>query len=871
MAWHNESRDDILKKLSADPAVGLTDDAAAALLTEHGENKLTGKPKKTTLQRFAEQFKDFMVIILLIAAAISFIVAFGGHDKTEFLEPIIILGIVLLNATLGVVQESKAEKALEALQDMSAPTAKVLRGGKVAILPSSQLVPGDVVLLEAGDFVPADARLLESASLKCEESALTGESVPSEKDANAAVDEKASLGDRSNMIYSGTSVVYGRARAVITSTGMDTEMGLIAKLLDNEADAQTPLQEKLSRLGKVLGVVALGVCAVIFVIGLVDKLPIMDIFMTSVSLAVAAIPEGLPAIVAIVLAMGVQRMVKKNAIIRRLPAVETLGSASVICSDKTGTLTQNRMTLVKAWANGPVCDINGSESERIKTLLTLATLCCDASIEVTNGKETYIGDPTEVAIVAAALKNGIEKSKLTTDCPRVAELPFDSDRKLMTTVNIINGKPIAIVKGAFDVLSSRLIDFNESEAVEVSTAMGKDALRVLAVAVKILDSVPQNPCVDELEYGLKFLGLVGMIDPPREEAKDAVAVCKKAGIRPIMITGDHVVTASAIARQLGILRDGDEALMGTALAAMPEEEFDKNITKYSVYARVTPEDKIRIVKAWQNTGAVVSMTGDGVNDAPALKAADIGCAMGITGTEVSKGAADMILTDDNFATIVQAVQEGRGIYDNIKKAVQFLLGSNIGELLTVFFAMIFWKQSPLLAIQLLWINLVTDGLPALALGMEPPEKDIMQRKPKPKSESIFAQGLGVRVVLQGFMFAALTLTAFNIGFTAGGVTAARTMAFLTLAVSQLFHAFNVRSTHSIFSVGLMSNPYMLGAFGVSFLLVAIIAFIPPIATVFGLQLLTAPLYLTALGLAFVPVVIIELEKLGRYLINRFKK
>lgn len=870
MTWHNENIENVITKLSANLTSGLTTPAAEELLRVNGENKLTAKPKKSWLRRFAEQFKDFMVIILIIAAVISFVVALGGHDKTEFLEPIIILGIVLLNATIGVVQESKAEKALEALQSMSAPSAKTLRDGKVAVIPASSLVVGDIVLLEAGDFVPADGRLLESASLKCEESALTGESVPSEKDYTAQVEEKAPLGDRSNMVYSGTSVVYGRARVIITATGMNTEMGVIAKLLDNEVEMQTPLQEKLAGLGKILGVVALGICAIIFVIGIIDGLPLMEIFMTAVSLAVAAIPEGLPAIVAIVLAMGVQRMVKKNAIIRRLPAVETLGSASVICSDKTGTLTQNRMTLVKAWTSGAVCDITGHDDARVKNLLMLGTMCCDASIEVTNGKETYIGDPTEVAIVAAAKKNGIEKSQLTLDYPRVAELPFDSDRKLMTTVHMINDKPIAIVKGAFDVLCPKLVGFNEQEAVRISTEMGTEALRVLAIAVKPLDEVPQNPTPEELENGLTFLGLIGMIDPPREEAKEAVALCVKAGIRPIMITGDHVVTASAIARQLGILREGDEALMGTELSAMSETEFSQNIRRYSVYARVSPEDKIRIVKAWQNTGAVVSMTGDGVNDAPALKAADIGCAMGITGTEVSKGAADMILTDDNFATIVQAVQEGRGIYDNIKKAVQFLLGSNIGELLTVFFSMIFWKQSPLLAIQLLWINLVTDGLPALALGMEPVEKDVMLRKPKPKNEGIFAHGMGVRVILQGFMFAILTLSAFAIGGMGGDVTAARTMAFLTLALSQLFHAFNVRSTHSLFVVGLRSNMYMLGAFAVSFLLIALIAFIPPVAMVFGLTLLSGRLYLLCLGLAIVPVVIIELEKLGRYLINRNK-
>ena len=872
MLWYHQTADEVLRQLEANGQTGLAPEEAARRLQRDGANRLNAKKKKTNLQRFAEQFKDFMVIILMIAAVISLIVALGGHDKTEFLEPVIILGIVLLNATLGVVQESKAEKALEALQSLAAPTAKALRGGSVQVVPAADLVAGDVILLEAGDFVPADARLLESASLKCEESALTGESVPAEKDAAAQVEENAPLGDRRNMVYSGTSVVYGRGRAVIVATGMNTEMGVIAKLLDNEADEQTPLQQRLAKLGKTLGVVALGVCAVIFVIGFLSGMPLMEIFMTAVSLAVAAIPEGLPAIVASVLAMGVQRMVKKNAIIRRLPAVETLGSASVICSDKTGTLTQNRMTLVKAWAGGEVEEIAGQESERIQNLLRLATLCCDASIEVQDGKETLIGDPTEVAIVAAARKNGIEKAALAGECPRLAELPFDSDRKLMTTVNRIDGKLLAIVKGAFDVLSQRVVKFDERAAAEVNAAMGEDALRVLAVAVKPLDEAPENPTSDQLEQGLTFVGLLGMIDPPREEAKQAVATCIKAGIRPVMITGDHVATASAIARQLGILTDGTEAISGTQLAAMSEQELNLNIRRYSVYARVSPEDKIRIVKAWQNSGAVVSMTGDGVNDAPALKAADIGCAMGVTGTEVAKGAADMILTDDNFATIVSAVKEGRGIYDNIKKAVQFLLGSNIGELFTVFFSMLFWRQSPLLAIQLLWINLVTDGLPALALGMEPVEKDVMSRKPKPKNESIFAGGLGVRIVLQGLMFAALTLSGFYIGYTVGGsIEAAETMAFLVLAVSQLFHAFNVRSTHSLFVVGLTSNWYMLGAFAVSMLLILLIAFIPPVAAVFGLVRLTQRLYLIALGLAFVPVVIIELEKLGRAIYRKIKK
>ena len=755
MTPHDKTLSALLAELKTDEKSGLSSQEAAARLARDGENRLREGKKKTNLQRFAEQFKDVMILILLAAAVISFIVACSTGEPSEFFEPLLIVAIVIANAVMGVMQESKAEKALEALKNLSAPHARVLRDGKEAIVDASKLVVGDIILLEAGDFVPADARLLTSSSLKSEESALTGESVPSEKDAEAVVAADAPLGDRHNMVYSGCSITYGRATAVVTATAMNTEMGKIAGLLDASEDGQTPLQQKLANMGKYLGIVALAACAVIFVLGLLDGIPVMEIFMTAVSLAVSAIPEGLPAIVTIVLAIGVQRMVKKNAIIRRLPAVETLGSASVICSDKTGTLTQNRMTLTHAYVDGGAGTeaISDNNSAPVRRLLQYAALCCDGSVDFSPEGEKHMGDPTETAIIVAAHRNGMEKDALNAQSPRLADLPFDSDRKLMTTVNRIDGKIVAIVKGAFDVMDGLCISGDLAAARRVNEEMSRQALRVLAVGYKVLDGEPKAVTSEALENNLTFLGLVGMIDPPRPEAREAVKQCRRAGIKPVMITGDHVVTASAIAKDLGILGEGDEAVTGAELARMSEQDLDAHVANISVYARVSPEDKIRIVQAWQRKGQIVAMTGDGVNDAPALKAADIGCAMGITGTDVAKGAADMTLTDDNFATIVDAVKEGRGIYDNIKKAVGFLLGTNIGEILTVFFAMIFWRQTPLLSMQLLWINLVTDSLPAIAIGMEPVESNVMDRKPKPKDESIFANGMGVRIGLQGILFA----------------------------------------------------------------------------------------------------------------------
>lgn len=862
MKNYSQNIDELLKDLSVNCHDGLSSKEVQVRKNKYGPNKLREKKRKTYLQRFLDQFKDVMILILIAAAIISFIIVCVEKNWGEIFEPILIMLIVILNAFMGVYQEGKAEKALDALKNMSAPHARVVRDGEEKIIDASELVPGDIITLEAGDFVPADARLLHSVGLKCEESALTGESVPSEKDYMAKVDDNAPLGDRSNMVYSGCSIAYGTATAVVTAIGMDTEMGKIANLLDNEESSQTPLQLKLAQLGKYLGILALIACAIIFIVGLINGIPILEIFMTSVSLAVSAIPEGLPAIVTIVLSIGVQRMVKKNALIRKLPAVETLGSASVICSDKTGTLTQNRMTLTKAYVDGFLDpeNISDKNTESVKKLLMYGTLCCNGSVIFKDGNEQHIGDPTETAIILAAHKNGMSKDELNKRYPRIAEIPFDSNRKLMTTVNNINDKNIVIVKGAFDMMVPLCIKGDLETARKVADAMSENALRVLAIAYKEIDYIPENCTSENLENGLTFMGLVGMIDPPRPEAKEAVAVCRKAGIKPVMITGDHVVTASAIAKELGILNGNDRAITGSQLDAMTDSELDAEVENISVYARVSPENKIRIVKAWQRKGQVVSMTGDGVNDAPALKAADIGCAMGVTGTDVAKGAADMTLTDDNFATIVDAVREGRGIYANIKKVVGFLLGTNIGEVITVFMSMILWHKTPLLSMQLLWINLVTDSFPAIALGMEDVESDVMDKKPKAKNESIFSHGLGIRIALQGIMFAIITLIGFKVGENVTGtLEGGQTLAFFVLSVSQIIQSFNMRSDHSLFKIGFFKNRMLNKAAFLSILLVALVLF-TPLKTAFGLVTLPYELYLIGLCLIFVPLLVMELSK-----------
>ncbi|NLL39213.1 MAG: calcium-translocating P-type ATPase, PMCA-type [Clostridiales bacterium] len=865
MLSHYVKLQELVGELNTDTAKGLTQSQVLERRARYGENRLEEKKKKTLLRRFLDQFRDVMILILIAAAAISFIVACTEGEIKEFIEPLLIVLIVVLNAVMGVLQESKAEKALEALKKMSAPHARVIREGKEHIVDAAELVPGDIIRLEAGDFVPADARLIKSGSLKSEESALTGESVPSEKDSQAAVEENAPLGDRLNMVYSGCTITYGSATAVVTATGMKTEMGRIAGLLDNEAESDTPLQKKLSVLGKKLGIIALAACAIVFIIGIIEGKQILEMFMTAVSLAVSAIPEGLPAIVTIVLSIGVQRMVKRNAIIRRLPAVETLGGASVICSDKTGTLTQNRMTLVKAYVDGadePEA-VSENNSESVKKLLILGTLCSEAAITVKDSEVEHIGDPTETSIIYAAYKNGLTKEELISKYPRLAVLPFDSDRKLMTSVNNIEGKNIVIVKGAFDALASRCISGNIEAAEKVNEAMAKDALRVLAIACKEIERVPQKPTPENLEKDLIFAGMVGMIDPPRPEAAEAVALCREAGIKPVMITGDHVVTAAAIAREIGIYSEGDDALTGAQLDALTDEQLDARVRNISVYARVSPENKIRIVHAWQRQGEIVAMTGDGVNDAPALKAADIGCAMGITGTDVAKGAADMTLTDDNFATIVEAVREGRGIYANIKKVIGYLLGTNFGEILTVFFAMILWGKTPLLPLQLLWINLVTDSLPAIALGMESVDKDIMKEKPRPKDEGLFAHGTGIRVGIYGFLFAFITLAGFITGENIyGSVEGGRTLAFMILALSQIFQAFNMRSYKSLFRIGVFSNRKLNIAAAISAALMALVLF-TPVSAAFDLVYLPAKAYIIGLALSFACIPLLELAKAAK--------
>ena len=860
----------LIEKFQVNPKNGLNNEQVKNNQEKYGLNKLKEKKKKGMFRKFLDQFKDVMILILIVAAIISFVIACVEKNPKEFFEPALILLIVILNAVMGVFQEAKAEKALDALKNMSAPHARVVREGQEQIIDAALLVPGDIIKLEAGDFVPADAILLESTSLKSEESALTGESVPSEKSAYEEVKENAPIGDRTNMVFSGCSITYGTALALVVHTGMDTEMGKIANLLNDEGDTQTPLQKKLAQLGKYLGIIALLACAIVFVVGLTNGLEVMDIFMVSVSLAVSAIPEGLPVIVTIVLSIGVQRMVKKNALIRRLPAVETLGSASVICSDKTGTLTQNRMTLVKAYLDETknISDIDSNVSSEVKKLLEYGTLCSDGSIVINEEQVQHIGDPTETAIVYAAYKNGIEKEELNSKYNRLASIPFDSDRKLMTSINKIDDKIVVIVKGAFDVMASKCIEGDIEKARQVTEEMSETALRVLAIGYKVISEIPQEILPETIEKDLIFMGLVGMIDPPREEAKQAVSLCIRAGIKPVMITGDHVVTARAIASQIGIYKDGDKAITGSELDKMTDSELDQEIEHISVYARVSPENKIRIVRAWQRKGQVVSMTGDGVNDAPALKAADIGCAMGITGTDVAKGASDMTLTDDNFATIVDAVREGRGIYSNIKKVVGFLLGTNIGEVIAVFAAMLLWQKTPFLSMQLLWINLVTDSLPAIALGMEPVEDDVMDKKPKPKNEGIFANGLGIKVVLQGLMFAILSLVAFKVGENVTGtLEGGQTLAFMVLALSQVVHSFNMRSDHSLFKIGPFKNKMLNLANLASLLLMSLVLF-TPIRIAFGLVILPWNLYLLGLGLIVVPFIVMELGKLIIRLIKR---
>lgn len=805
------------------------------------------------------QLEDPMIIVLLIAAFLSY-VSSGFKDWTD---SVIILLIVVINAIISISQENNANKSLEALQKMSAPLAKVIRNKKMEHIETAMLVPGDIIELEAGDLVPADVRILSAANLKADESAMTGESVPVNKKALEGLPDDTVLADRKNMLISSTVITNGRATCVVTNTGMNTEVGRIANMLISEDNNTTPLQRKMAEISKLLSIICLGICILMFVVGILYSRPILEIFMMAVSLGVAAIPEGLAAIVTIVLDLGVQGLVKRHAIVKKLPAVETLGAASVICSDKTGTLTQNKMTVVETFVYGNVTQ---------EQLLAIGALCNDSKLTVDGSEFRVTGDPTETAFVSKAYEEKLDKNELETSLPRVAEIPFDSERKLMSTIHKTEQGYRVMVKGAPDVLLNRCT-IGEADAQKIAAKnadMASNALRVLGVAYKDITEIPEELFSEDIENQLTFVGLVGMIDPPRQEVKEAVAQCYDAGIRPVMITGDHKLTAVAIAKELAIFRSGDLAMTGVELDMMPQEVLEEEVAKYSVYARVSPEHKMRIVKAWQANGMVVAMTGDGVNDAPALKVADIGCAMGITGTDVAKGAADMILTDDNFATIVHAVEQGRGIFSNIKKSIQYLLSCNIGEIITIFVATALnFHQMPLVAIQLLWLNLVTDSLPALALGMEPVEPGVMKQKPRDSRKSIFADGFAASMIFYGVLVGVITLAAYWLGEyvlsnpnIADGT--ANTMAFATLVFGELTRAFAVRSeTRSIFSIGVFSNSAMNKAFSVSLALQLAVLFIPFLQEIFKVQSLTGMEWLIVILLSLVPLIVSEITKAFR--------
>ena len=920
--WFNKNVDEIQKELNTNVDEGLNIQQLEENRKKYGFNELKAKKKKSLFVKFLEQFKDFMIIVLIIAAIVSGVV--GYMEGEGITDSIIILIVVIVNAIIGVVQEAKAEKSLEALQKLSSHVAKVMRNGKIEVVPSRELVPGDVVVLDTGDYVPADLRIIESVNLKSQESSLTGESVPVDKNAEIIDEQKVGIGDRTNMLFSSSLITYGRGKGIVVETGMNTEVGKIATIINDTVGTATPLQVKLNKLGKTLGIAALAICSVIFVIGIAYGKEAIDMFMTAVSLAVAAIPEGLAAVSTIVLAIGVQRMVKKNAIIKKLPAVETLGSATVICSDKTGTLTQNKMTVQKIFVNGKISDVTNEVnfSNELQRLMDVSVLCNDTKIGENN---TLTGDPTETALIDLGFRINFDV-KNTLKIERVKEFPFDSDRKLMTTVNKMGDKYVAYTKGGIDELLAKCTKYEINGEIKdnlvdyrkiidkYNIEMAKNALRVLSMGYKELDHEPTDEEMKNIENDLIFVGMVGMIDPPREEVKHAVEKCKTAGIKTVMITGDHKITAVAIAKSLGILENEEEAITGAELEEISDEELTKDIRKYSVYARVSPEHKVRIVKAWQANGEIVAMTGDGVNDAPALKTADIGCAMGIVGTDVSKEAADVILTDDNFATIVSSVEEGRRIYDNILKAIQFLLSSNVGEIVALFVAILItpWISSTfgidihlievLLPIHILWVNLVTDSLPALALAVDPAEDDVMKRKPK-KQKSVFTRGMTWRVVYQGFMIGILTLSAFLIGIAtpddqlptmvkiddtiysaeeienleealANGaeivdkqevkVEIGQTMAFITLAFSELVHVFNIRNNQkSIFKTHPFNNRILLGAIAGSAALMLIILFVPALRHIFSIPILPTSKIIELIILILLPIVIVEIFKLFR--------
>ena len=863
--WQTLRKEEVLRKLSTDEKQGLTEKEVQERQAKYGKNKLQEKKKESFIVKFIKQFNDFMIIILIIASIISAVVS-KMQGENDYVDSIIIIGIVVFNALMGVIQEAKAEKSIEALKQMTPQLAKTIRNGKTIEINAEELVKGDIIILDAGNFVPADCRILESHNLKIEESSLTGETQGAEKDADVICSKNAPLGDMKNMAFMASITVNGHGKAVVTDTGMSTKVGQIANMIIEDEAPQTPLQKKLGEVGKILGLACLAICVIIFVMGLIKHIEPVEMFMTSVGLAVAAIPEGLPAIVTIMLSIGVTKMAKKNSIIRKLPAVETLGSSSVICSDKTGTLTQNKMKVVDV------------RSQNKKFIIELATLCTDCDINVESGVPQVSGEPTEKAIVEECINMGTVKDKLENFMPRINEIPFDSNRKMMTTIHKIGNKYRIITKGAPDVLLQKCtkqvdlitemqnqynIKIKSLENLKIQSdnrQMAQKALRVIAVAYKDLDTLPSKIDSKNIENNLTFVGLIGMIDPPREGVKEAVQVCKNSGIKTVMITGDHLETAKAIAKDLGILEHKDMAITGQELDKMSQNQLEKKIRDYSVFARVTPEHKVRIVKAWQKNGAVVAMTGDGVNDSPALKNADIGIAMGKNGTDVAKNAADIILTDDNFVTIVEAVKQGRNIYDNIKKAIHFLIATNIGEIVTIFMGLVLGLKSPLLAIQLLWINLVTDSLPAIALGLEKPEKDIMQRKPVDSKKGIFADGLWNKIIVEGIMIGVLTLVAFSIGNKYYGLEEGRTMAFLSIGFLELIHSFNVKNEKSIFEAGLFENKYLVGSFVLGIFIQAIVVVVPTFAKVFEVVPLNLTQWIITVAISILPVPVIELQK-----------
>ena len=860
--WHSSSVEEIAKNLKTNINIGLSDDEAQKRFDRYGPNNLKEKKKESIFVKFIKQFNDFMIITLIIAAIISAVVS-KLNGEADYIDSIIIVAIVIFNAIMGLVQEQKAEKSLEALKKMSAPNAKVRRDGRVQEIDATLVVPGDIVILEAGNYVPADCRLINSYNLKIEESALTGETIPSLKDSSKILKENTAMGDLCNMVFATTIVVNGHGEAIVVETGMNTRVGKIAGMIIEDESPETPIQKKLAEVGKILAIACIIICVLIFVIGIFKKIPIIEMFMTSVGLAVAAIPEGLPAIVTIMLSIGVTKMAKKNSIIRKLPAVETLGSSSVICTDKTGTLTQNKMTVTEIRN----CFGRANSNER-KFILELGTMCTDTTEERINGKLGFVGEATEVAISNAAMEEGVSKSFLYDEMKRINDIPFDSKRKMMTTIHKYGNEYRIITKGAPDVLLKRCSNcysggqivpiFSKKDDInEQNNQMAEKALRVIAVAYKDVEKLPE---MQDVEKDLIFCGLIGMIDPPREGVKEAVRTCRRAGIKTVMITGDHLQTAKAIAKELGILKRGDLAIDGETLERMSQHELEQNIMDYSVFARVSPEHKVRIVKAFQSTGAVVAMTGDGVNDAPALKNADIGIAMGKGGTDVAKNAADMILLDDNFVTIVEAVKQGRNIYDNIKKAIHFLISTNIGEIVTIFFGLVLGIKSPLLAIQLLWINLVTDSLPAIALGLEKEEENIMSRLPRNPKKNLFADGLWWKIIIEGAMLGIFTLLAFSIGNRLYSVEVGRTMAFLTLGILELVHSFNIKSEESIFKIGVLENKYLVGALVLGVILQVIVVVVSPLAQVFSLVPLTGMQWLYTILIAVAPIPIVEIQK-----------